>query len=391
MSNFLFRVGQKWNSRILTFLLFYISFLSTSPLWFSLGGSGVITYLLLLPFALVLNDSFRYNKYVMLFIILVFSTALIPAFYWMDYRFILYPFFLIISIIIVSSADKEAIFNYINISTWFFLIILFGCWLGFILYLKGFGPIWHVVNPDGRLNYLFISTFSNIFLEGFMRPSGIYDEPGTLAFFLAFIIYVRLLFNLNSRLTVLLLFLGIITFSYAYFVFSVLVLISMVNKSTVFTLLVAILLSLLTLYQLDYFQLFDTYLLGRVSNGVQEDGRFVLFNNALFILKSSPLTILFGLHPSCIFNIEVCKNIGGYFSENPLAPLVATGIFGAWIYYFYLLFTVLSLFSFSRAGFLLFCFGLQFLQRPNVMTHGYSLIAVLSVWLFIKVIKERNV
>ncbi len=374
---------RKFDLYINVFLLFFTAFVSTSPLWYNLGGNAFITYLIIFSLFIMAHGFKPFNKKLLLLAFLVFFGSFIPAIFWFDFRYIVYSFYFIFSLFLVSKLSFRDFLSFINISTSFFIIILIGCWIGFLFYLGGGNPLGSITNPDGRANYFFITTFSNILYEGFIRPSGIYDEPGTLAFFVSFVIFTRCILHLKIGPTVILLILGFITFSYAYFIFSALIFFTFFNKRNFVYLLVTTSIVFIFIFKSSLFQLFDTYLFTRVAGGLQEDGRYILFQNALRILKSEPSTIFLGLHPDCIFNIEKCNSISGYFSENPLAPIVAMGLFLSWPYYFFIAFIIIKLFRFQVHSYLLFAFGIQFLQRPNVMSHGYSLLAVSAIWLFI--------
>lgn len=115
--------------------------------------------------------------------------------------------------------------NLANTSQKICFLMIFFAWLGFFLTLYNPEPIGCIVNPDGRLNCLYFSTFSNTDNVEFwrmIRPSAIFDEPGAFSFFIVLVVIMNLLIHhrnsKQNKINILLFSTGIITFSLTHFI-----------------------------------------------------------------------------------------------------------------------------------------------------------------------------
>jgi hypothetical protein len=100
-------------------------------------------------------------------------------------------------------------------------LVLFGAWISVVYGMLGGMPIWSFTNPDGRSNFLFLSSFSNSETWEFIsliRPSGLYDEPGALSFAITIVVILRELRNSRSRGSLFLMLGGLITLSVSHVV-----------------------------------------------------------------------------------------------------------------------------------------------------------------------------
>ena len=105
--------------------------------------------------------------------------------------------------------------------------------------------------------------------------------------------------------------------------------------------------------------------------------RFQLFYNALGYLDIS--SSIFGLDGGCIVHDSACKSKDYLpFGENPLSMLVYYGILLSFPYYF-VIFHLLHK-AIERKDFIVFGVFLLLLQRPFVMSFGYSVIVMLYIW-----------
>jgi hypothetical protein len=85
-----------------------------------------------------------------------------------------------------------------------------------------------------------------------------------------------------------------------------------------------------------------------------------------------------GLDSNCVTNVAACMSKGYLqFGENPLGPLVLYGILIAWPYY--LLEAALLLIFVVRFNFIALAIFALLLQRPSLMSFGYSLLVLLAV------------
>ncbi len=95
--------------------------------------------------------------------------------------------------------------------SWFTLVLLVGGVIGIVYALVGGQPLFAV--PVGyRTSYLYLTTFSFAFVGDYVRPSGIFDEPGAFAMYVAIVTMfndtLRQNRKLNNALVILMVFTG---------------------------------------------------------------------------------------------------------------------------------------------------------------------------------------
>lgn len=107
----------------------------------------------------------------------------------------------------------------INFAFYFTVVLLAGAWIGLFYSLMGGVPQLCFDNPNGRPNCLYLTTFSNsdnVEFWGLIRPAGVFDEPGALSFFTILIVCLNELFDGGKTKSLVLLFMGLVTFSLAH-------------------------------------------------------------------------------------------------------------------------------------------------------------------------------
>jgi hypothetical protein len=112
------------------------------------------------------------------------------------------------------------------------------------------------------------------------------------------------------------------------------------------------------------------------------DNRSYQYDNALLIIENDPQLILKGLGPDCLFSKGACRDNFGYYGTNPLSPLVGLGLINSWPYYAFVIVGLVGVFR-PGVGILFFGVTLLFLQRPYLLSLGYSLLGVVSMWLYL--------
>jgi hypothetical protein len=282
---------------------------------------------------------------------------------------------------------------FIDWSTNFIILLILGAYIGFFYALMGGMPILTFPNPDSRPNSLFLTTCTNaVFIGNLIRPSGIYDEPGALSFFICSICLLRTLANKNDFVTFLLLLFGLITFSLTHFLIFLCCLIHFAlkyRKKKYFSLLmILVTLSIMAIYivlksAIDELLLarFDTY--EDIINNNRTDQLKICFN--LLDLK----TFIFGRVSNHNFNfIEITRKYGT-FTENPLSPLILTGIITTWIYYLCLGSLLLAGILNKKYFFIFLSIIILFMQRPFFTSRSYSIYFVLFFYLSISFIKDK--
>lgn len=356
-----------------------------SPLLRHLGIRGTVITMALFAIVFVVfgGIEIRLKNWFVLLTLSVLILAGAPALYWPDLRFVLASAFLVFSLFLLQLADKRAIDLFLSLATGLMMILLVGAIIGFILALNGVQPLFDVENIDGRPNHFFYTTFSVMRWGNVIRPSGIYDEPGAFSFMICAVAALRHLRGRDSRITWLMLTMGFVTLSLAHLVYVLLhALAERLKPRNVVGISMTLLPFVIIAGYLGGFEIIEKRLISRTT--ITESGQLVGDNrsqkmiNAAEHLGQFPESILFGVHPACRFEHSICNNKFPLMGENPLSPLVQSGIFISWPYYL----TLGILFVapvFGRQYMVSLAFGALLLQRPYMIGVGYSLIGLLVV------------
>ncbi len=174
-------------------LLFFYALIAPSPIWPAMGVRG---YMLvgLLCLALLVHLLATQRHLSLPFVVgagVVFALATVPALYWSQPGLAVYPIFFVSAALLVSQANKAERDAFVDLASRFMLVLLIGAIVGYTLAAAGAPPLGAFENTDGRANYFFYTTFTNTREENFIRPSGIYDEPGAFSFFVCVTAYLR--------------------------------------------------------------------------------------------------------------------------------------------------------------------------------------------------------
>jgi len=271
------------------------------------------------------------------------------------------------------------------VSSKIFITMLIGALIGFIVNQIGITYIYSYVAQNGREQFLYYTTFGHS-AGSILRPSGIYDEPGTLAFMTGGLLVLRQLFSLDQKRSLMILLLGFITFSLSFLVFSIFYVaainLSKGQRSSILSVLV-VFLSLIYITGFDSLledNLFSRFTLSQDARQGIRGGRETLFWNAYENLSFKDGSVFWGVNPYCTINNAECLK-KGYMSENPLAPIAEHGIFIAWPYYIFILITIFISFK-GRRYLIFFALMSLFLQRPYLLNYGVSLLGILPIYLF---------
>lgn len=319
----------------------------------------------------------------------ILALAAVNSLYWGAATFTVSIYFLSATIIGKFMTDDD-LEEYVKMLTTVLFVVLIGAVAGYIYATLGGHALLTIENPDGRNNYLFFTTFSNATFGQFIRPSGIFDEPGALSFFTCLTVASREALRMPRQGSVWLLTLGTITGSLAHLLFFAAFLFHFLleknrtmNAVSLLTATITIgFAALLFLHSsklqllLDFYQDRLQFLDGRFAG----DNRTDLFVNALSYLDTK--TIIWGLDVNCILQTIAC-NPDQYlkYGENPLTMLVQYGLFLALPYYmvtFYITFKAIK-----GKNFLIFGVLLLLLQRPYVMNFGYSISIAIYIFILI--------
>ena len=377
-------------------LIFFSSIIATSPIFGSLinikgNQFSIIAIILSLSFINIINNfAFTFFWSEILIIIITVSLALINSMYWSAQTSLSVIYFLL-ALILSNRCSKKHLHSYVDLLTIFHFILLIGAIIGFLYTLTGGNALFFIKNPDNRENGFYLSTFSNSYFTNFIRPSGLYDEPGALSFFTCLTVAFREHFKMPRITSTWLLILGLITGSLAHLIFFIIYLFSFIRKFNAKKVIKALIFSTCIIFiSLPIFfneidKLLEFYI-DRLSfdNGeLSGDSRSILTMNAWNYLETN--TFLWGLDGNCIAQNPSCnQNAYLKYGENPLSILVHYGIFLALPYY--ALIATLLFKSIKERKIIIFGIFLLLLQRPNVMSFGYSV----AIMLYLNVILRKK-
>jgi len=357
---------------------------------FSISGAVPLALNLLatLYFVLKKNRSVGYPHMVLIGLIL-FST-LVQVVIWNDgsyLRYAIFPVSTILILMVASRADLDRMVDAISVLA---LVVLLLAAIAFVSVFAGVEPLATLENRDGRNLYVFFSTLSNSYNvnANIVRPSGIYDEPGALSFFVCAIACLRTFLGKSERLTWVLLGLGLVTLSLAHVIYMVAHFLAVARLRTYLTpapivIVVAVLAVVSSgLGHVFYEKLILRFESAEGSKVVAGDNRSERLSGALDIIEADKSVLVVGIGPGCVKSISTCElDDIPPFSAAPLEPLILLGFVQGWLYYLMLM----MLFAaplFGRKYLVVFGVALLLLQRPYVMHIGYSFYSFLIFFMF---------
>ena len=301
--------------------------------------------------------------------------------YWGEFT-LLVPIYFYSILFILFLLSKSDLSDFTCYMSNLLMVLLIGAVIGFIYALTGGEALFSIPNEDSRINGFYLSTFSNTYLLGLIRPSGIFDEPGALSFYICMTVALREHLGMNRKISWILMTLGLITTSLAHLVFMTIYWLK-TEAVSLRRLVSSVAIAFLAIFLLTIFENPFSTLLGEivkkfeVVDGVMAgDNRSALIINALKYLDLK--VFFFGLDSDCMLNLEPCA-LKGYFQygENPFTLLVHRGILLA-LPYVLVLGYLIKHFIINKNILTLGVF-LLLLQRPNLMSYGYAVIIKLYV------------
>jgi len=332
-------------------------------------------------------EKIRFGKLQFWLCFIVLFLAILNSFYWTlpTFKILIY---LITMLLLTSFVSDSSIMQFVKYSSKFHLIILYGGLLGFLYAIFGGDALFTILNEDGRQNGFYLSTFSNTYLNGFIRPSGIYDEPGALSFFVCLTVALRESYQLDRRCSWLLLALSFITVSLAHFIFVIMFFIHVYRGRLVRAAWILIIISFLLLAIITIIDNPLSMIIKEFANRLTiKDGMLVGNNRSALVINAINYmdfrVFFFGLDGNCIANNELCdQSQYEQYGENPLTLLVHLGIFISLPYYVVLSALVYN--SIKNINFVVFGVFLLLLQRPYVLSYGYVVIIIIYLLVIFK-------
>lgn len=279
--------------------------------------------------------------------------------------------FFILGIIIVKSWTKNDFDIYSKLMTRCTIILLIGAVIGEIYSLKGLPGIPVHINPDDSVIALYLTTLATTNYGGAIRASGIFDEAGAFVFVIWVTIITRSILKKKENINYILIFLGLLTFSFIHVFVSAIYLSSQFKyifkpRNLLFVLLSITLLGVM-LANIDLSTFYERFKV--------EDGKFVGDNRSgqviSFFDNINAQIFLFGDNE----NIKKGNSVIDY-SSNPFNPIVNNGIIVSFPFYLMLFYIIRAIFL-SRNRSLWLIFFLLLLQRPYLFTFGYSYLIVI--------------
>jgi hypothetical protein len=264
--------------------------------------------------------------------------------------------------------QKKHIDAIAKIGTPFFIILLIGAIVGFGYAMSGGSPLFEFPNHDTRMNRFFLTTCTNSpFVP--IRPSGVYDEPGTFSFYLCIFAVFRVLSGKNDILTYLMLLAGNITFSAVhaiFFAFYHVYLLGKYYRKKLFLAYIAVTVMAASFMVYQYYDVFEVMLFARFQDGkLTQNNRSVQIDEVLKMLESSE-----SLTNVALFGDPRIENIDQDLYTNPFGPMVKDGLFASWIYYACMAVLLFGGGLSKRYRFVFWAIAMVYAQRPYYMGFG---------------------
>lgn len=377
---------------ILSIAMVVLTITGISPVFLLLGIRGVLIQGLIYMFIVINNKKFGLNKYTLSVIVLMLLSLFISALYWNNIYVVKAHYFLILSLLVVNMLNDKSIDKYVDYITYITIILIIMAWIAIIYAFIGGKSIMSFDNGFGREYFLYVTSLVAIesISGNIVRPTGIFDEPGSFSFIICYIAILRSVFKKNEWITFYMLLGGFVTLSIAHFVFFLIYLISLnMSKRNVIYILIMVVFALI-IYNSSFSNVFDSKFIGRFQYvegvGFVGDNRTLPLLKSWDYLKSSLWVFIYGMDLDFIINrsevIEYYDNVG----ENILTPIVEKGLLLSWP--FYLLMLQLIVFGLKKKEYILF-FGYATLlyQRPFLFHYSYSF---MSCMIFIMMYYKNN-
>ena len=355
---------------------------SISPIFPAIGIRGGLIFLMSIFFIFLFKLKYeKTNVMYILLILIVFFLSIIPAIKWLSLDRLFLPFYFLASLYVVSLLNREDFKIIISFLTRIFVILLIGAWLGLVYKLNSGSELFSFPNADGRLNYFVPFTFSNSIWPGFIRPSGLFDEPGAFSFFICSLVTLRHIFGMNEFNSLKILLMGFVTFSLAHIIYTAIFLLSMKRGYINFFYIIIFLILFYFLIQItgQYDLLYNVFLIRFTitdSGLFHGDNRSLAFLSAFYALKEFPELIIWGASDELMSNADLFNEFYAHGNEtgaNPLNLLLRLGI-GSIFYYSCLLYFFFKAITIKKQSFSLLGYGLMLMQRDYLFVISYCFI-----------------
>lgn len=280
----------------------------------------------------------------------------------------------------------------LRVVSWFALTLLVGGVIGVIYAMIGGEPLLDV-RVGYRTTHLYLTTFSFAFIGEVIRPSGIFDEPGAFAMYVAILTMFNDTFRQNRRLNHALVVMLIFTGALAGLVMSILYLLcsnALRMQRTKSILLVGVMFAGIGMVSFvvpsnPLAVPLDTFYSDRLRI---DDGKIVGDN------RSNQVADFFQVVDSEVLLKGATGRYETYDTEdqssNPFSIIFGYG-FIMWVPYFILLLWLLAttIQSRFRNAYMSIGLFLLLLQRPYLYNMAWSVLIVATVWLCYTAARQR--
>lgn len=276
----------------------------------------------------------------------------------------------IVTIYVITSLPKIYITKIIDFSTKIMILMIILAWLSIAYSILKFPSLFDI----GDIGF-YLFSFSKGLENGFLRPSGLYDEPGAFTFFICSLVICRGMVGYRDYKNWILLIGGLVTQSIVQVLFILCYLIWHIKKRGVvnlkkYTSSTFIVLGCAILFFIFFRSSLLEWMVERSLLFINEpllNPRYRAFQAMLEQLKDNLWAIFFGFDINCINRDASCE--AAIFGENILTPLIYGGLVVAWPYYLFLL---ISPFKLLRFWPLMMGLSIMLLQRPYLLEFSYS-------------------
>ncbi len=358
--------------------------------------SNIIALASAAAIVLIRIDWYAINRRLLALIVLLLATGGISASYWGEQRMMFIPVYVISGALAISVLRRRDVDAFVVLLTWLTLAMLVGAIIGLFYAFVGGSPLFAFTNRDGRMVQVYLTTLTNSQYQNFIRPSGLFDEPGALSFVICCLAALRHALGYDKKVTWTMLLLGLVTTSLAHMLYMVVHAINELSgskhmlKALVVTIVVATALFALVTFVQPIQEIYANLLMAKfvVSDGrLVGDNRTDLYLNAVSYIN--PASFWFGIDARCA--VGLCDwTQQGYapFGENPLTLLVQWGLLISFPYYLGLAY--LGITAFLRRSLIPIGVLLLLLQRPYTMSFGYSLLILVTIAVVARRIPEAR-
>lgn len=377
---------NNWIALLVTFS----AIITPSPIFTNIFGvAGNIFYAVAVVIISVLVFArLQKNINVIILSAVIILLQLFATLFWGEAKLMVLPLYFLSALFIVSVMQPIEINKFLTFASNILMLLLIGSLVGFsyVFFFHG-EPLLYITNEDTRQNGLYLTTFSNWYVRGVIRPAGIYDEPGALSLITCLIAATRNYMGRSKTITWILLVLGSLTLSMAHIIYMLLHWVDDFRRSDVklnhkHWLVLLIITIVIVMSPLS--DVLNEFIFSRfhiVDGVMQGDNRSPLVVNAFNYLNWS--VFFFGLDPNCIVNVSKCLAMRyNQFGDNPLGPLILGGIIQFFPYYAVI--ATLFFMALKRRSTIIFAVMLLLLQRNEVMSYGYAMLVMIFLVAMLK-------